>query len=367
MTLASLRITIALALLSALVALTPRTTHAITVQDLALLQGHGESKLWGFGFVVGLQGTGDPSEHLPQARQIAKLLERGGNPVPRLEELAKGKNIAMVMVTATIRETGGKRGDKIDCYVQAYHSAQSLEGGRLFITPLQGALPGQGVYAMAEGPIVLEGPVTTSGVVRAGAQVITDIDMEVIDVDGTFTLSVKPEFAQWTTTRLLANVINQDRRGFVDAAQEIARAEDARTVVVTIPDAELENPANFLGDILAIQLDGSLLTLPAVVQVNEQRGTIVVTGNVTISGVLISSKSLTIQTVTPPGSTAPVAASASGTTTWGRLGQPAESTVARLDDLLQALRAIDMPVNEQIGLLKEIHKAGRLHAAFVTE
>ncbi len=367
MTPAPHRLACLLALLGALFALAPRTANAITVQDLALLQGHGESKLWGFGFVVGLQGTGDPSEFLPQARQVAKLLERGGNPIPRIEELTKGRNIAMVMVTATVRETGGKRGDKIDCYVQSWHSAQSLEGGRLFITPLQGALPGQGVYAMAEGPVVIEGPVETSGVVRAGAQVISDIDMQVIDPDGTFTLSVKPEFAQWTTTKLLANVINQDRRGFVDAAQEIARAVDARTVVVTIPDAELDNPANFLGDILAIQLDSSLLNLPAVVQVNEQRGTIVVTGNVTISGVLISSKSLTIQTITPPGSTTPVAASPSGTTTWSRLGQPGEAAVARLDDLLQALRAIDMPVNEQIGLLKEIHKSGRLHAAFISE
>jgi flagellar P-ring protein precursor FlgI len=359
-------ITAFVALLSAVLALTPRTAQAITVQDLAALQGHGESKVWGFGFVVGLPGTGDPSEFLPQARQVAKLLERGGNPVPKIEELAKGKNIAMVMVTATIRETGGKRGDKLDCHVQAWHSAQSLEGGRLFITPLQGALPGQGVYAMAEGEVILEGTARTSGIVRAGAQVISDIDMEVIQPDGTITLNVRPEWAQWTTTKLLANVINQDRRGFVDAQLEIAHAVDARTVVVQIPEPELANPANFIGDILAIQLDGSLLNLPAVVQVNEQKGTIVVTGNVTISGVLISSKNLTIQTVTPP-----VTPSATNPqvqrTSWGRVGQPQESSMARLEDLLQALRAIDMPASEQIAILKEIHKTGRLHAAFVSE
>lgn len=343
-----------------------RHALGVTIQDLAALQGHGESKLWGFGFVVGLQGTGDPSEFLPQARQVAKLLERGGNPVPRLEELAKGKNIAMVMVTATIRDTGGKRGDKVDCHVQAWHNAQSLEGGRLFITPLQGALPGQGVYAMAEGAVTLESASKTSGIVRAGAQVISDIDMNVVEPGGTITLNVRPEWADWTTTKLLANVINQDRRGFFDTSEEIARAVDARSVVVTIPEAELANPANFIGDVLAIQLDGSLLNLPAVVQVNEKKGTIVVTGNVTISGVLISSRNLTITTVTPP----PAATQANPQvqkTTWGRLGPAKEAPAARLDDLLQALRALDMPPGEQIALLKEIHKTGRLHAAFVSE
>lgn len=354
------------ALLGALFALPSRTSHAITVQDLAALQGHGESKVWGFGFVVGLQGTGDGGTFLPAARQIAKLLERGGNPVPKIEELAKGKNIAMVMVTATVRETGGKRGDRIDCQVQAMDSAQSLEGGRLFITPLQGALPGQGVYAMADGDVILEGPTKTSGIVRGGAQIISDIDMEVIEPGGMITLNVRPQWAQWTTTKLLANVINQDRRGFVDSSLEIARAVDARTVIIQIPEPELDNPANFIGDILAIQLDGSLLNLPAVVQVNEKKGTIVVTGNVTLSGVLISSKNLTIQTVTPP-----VTPSATNPqvqrTSWGRVGQSQESSVARLDDLLQALRALDMPASEQIGILKEIHKTGRLHAAFISE
>jgi len=355
-----------IALLGAILAPITRTAHAISVQDLAALQGHGESKVWGFGFVVGLQGTGDPSEFLPQARQVAKLLERGGNPVPNIEDLFKGRNIAMVMVTATIRETGGKRGDKVDCYVQAWHSAQSLAGGRLFITPLQGALPGQGVYAMAEGAIVLEGLVSTSGVVRSGAQIISDIDMQVIQPDGTITLNVRPEWAQWTTTKLLANVINQDRRGFLDRSAEIARAIDARTVVVTIPDPELDNPANFIGDILAIQLDGSLLNLPAVVQVNETKGTIVVTGNVTISGVLISSRNLTIQTVTPPSQPTPANPQVASTS-WNKMGNAQDSTVARLDDLLQALRALDMPAIEQIAILKEIHKTGRLHAAFVVE
>lgn len=349
----------------------------VTVQDLAAVEGHGESKLWGFGFVTGLQGTGDPSEFLPQARQVAKLLERGGNPVPRIEELAKGKNIAMVLVTATVKDTGGKRGDKIDCQVQAWHAAQSLEGGRLFITPLQGALPGQGVYAMGEGAVVIENGVKTSGIVRGGAQMIADVDMNVVSPDGSITLNVRPEWADWTTTKLLANVINQDRRGFFNTAEELARAVDARSVTVRIPDAEMANPANFIGDVLAIQLDASLLTLPAVVQVNEKKGTIVVTGNVTLSGVLISSKSLTITTVAPPGSPGslgnPGAGGAAGpggvprTTTWGQIGPAKEAPAARLEDLLQALRALDMPASDQIAILKEIHKTGRLHAAFVSE
>ena len=355
------------ALLGALVALAAApAARALTIQDIAALEGQGESKLWGFGFVVGLAGTGDAGAFPPEARQVAKLLERGGNPVPKDIELAGGKNIAMVMVTATVRDSGGKRGDKVDLNVQAWHNASSLEGGRLFLTPLLGPMPGQGVYAMGEGAISLDGPVKTSGVVHGGGQLISDIDMSVISQENTITLNVRQQWADWTTTKLLANVINQDRQGFFNSATEIARAVDSRSVIVRIPDAEIANPANFIGDILAIQLDGSLLNLPAVVQVNEKKGTIVITGNVQVSGVLIANRSLTITTVNPP--SLPSAQNPQvRKTPWGELGAVTEGSSARLEDLLQALRALDMPVNDQISILKEIHKTGRLHAAFVSE
>ena len=58
-----------------------------------------------------------------------------------LAELKDTKNVALVLVTATIPAAGGRQGDKIDCVVSSIGSAKSLAGGRLFLTPLIGPDP----------------------------------------------------------------------------------------------------------------------------------------------------------------------------------------------------------------------------------
>lgn len=356
------------ALAAAVVALgATAAARATSVQELARLQGQGETTIWGLGFVIGLQGTGDPSEHLPLARQLAKLLERGGNPVPKVEELAKGKNIAMVMVTCTIPKEGARKGDRIDVFVQSWHNAQSLDGGRLFITPLQGPLPGQGVYAFADGPLVFEGPSKTSGRVRDGAKLSQNISMRVIDPDGSITLIIEPPYAGWTTSQLIAGAINSERQGFEQATSEMAHAIDERAVKVRIPEAELSDPAGFIADVLEIRLDPSLLALPARVIVNERRGTIVVTGDVQISPAVISHKDLVITTVNPPREPTPQAPVVERSR-WARVNTlGGEREQSRVQDLLQALKQLDVPVEDQIAILAKLHRIGRLHAEFVVE
>lgn len=346
-----------------------RSARALSVQDLAMLSGTGESTLWGMGFVIGLPGTGDPGEFLPLARQLAALLERSGNVIPNIEELAETRNVAMVMVTATVPREGARAGERLDVHVQSMHAAQSLEGGRLFITPLQGPLPGQGVYAFAEGPVVIEGGAPTIGVVRAGAQIADDrnLRMNVIDASGSLTLVVRPEYAGWPTTKLLANVINQDRRGFRETALDIARAIDAKTVRVNIPQEELADPANFIGNVLSIELDPTLLTLPARVIVNERTGSIVVTGAVEISPTVISHRDLVVTTVTPPRPPTPDAPEIerSSVTAVGTVEN--ERTAAELQDLLEAMKALDVPIEDRIAILAQMHAIGHLHAEFIVE
>jgi flagellar P-ring protein precursor FlgI len=341
--------------------------RAIAVQDMITLGGTGENTLWGLGFVVGLQGTGDSSDSLPLARQLAGLLEKGGNPVPDLIELTGGKNIAMVMVTCTLPREGARKGEKYDVHVQAWHNAKSLKGGRLFITPLQGPIAGQGVFAFAEGPIVIEGDVSTSAVVRRGAQVTWDFRMNVIDSGGMLTLNVKPEYAGWTTSKLLANTINQDRQGLREDVEEIARAMDSKSVRVRIPRPELSNPANFIGNILSIQLDPSLLNLPARVIVNERTGSIVVTGDVEISPTVISHKDLVVTTITPPPVATPENPIVSQSDTTAVDTVRDERSAARLEDLLEAMKALDVPVEDRIAILAQMHAIGHLHAEFVVE
>ncbi|HVZ94265.1 MAG TPA: flagellar basal body P-ring protein FlgI [Phycisphaerales bacterium] len=343
------------------------SAHALGVKEMARLSGQGETTIWGIGFVTGLAGTGDSGDTQPLARQLAALLEKGGNSVPDLKELTKAKNIALVMVQCKIPREGARRGDNFDVSVTAYHNASSLKGGRLFITPLQGPLPNQGVFAYAEGPIIFDEASLTSGRVRGGANISHDIAMNVVTDDGKITLIIAPGYASWSTSRLIAGAVNADREGLESQVEEIARAVDDRTVAIRIPDAERANPANFIAAVMEIQLDPSLLSLPARVIINEKKGDIVVTGDVQISPVVIAHKDMVITTLNPPRPPTPESPilEESRWTSLTTLGGDRNTT--QLRDLLEALKRLDIPVPDQIEILTKIHRIGRLHAELITE
>lgn len=354
-------------LAAGLVLASGRPALGVAIQELARLSGQGETVLRGLGFVVGLPGTGDPSENPALARQLARLLEENGSPVPDLRELAKGRNIATVMVTCVVPREGARRGDKLDVFVQTWASAKSLEGGRLYITPLQGPLPGQGVYAFAEGALMFEEGSKTVGRVRGGARVSHDITMGVVGGDGTITLVIEPAYAGWPTAELLASAINADRQGLDETLAQLARAMDEKTVRVQIPETERSDPANFISSVMEIRLDASLLTLPARVIVNERKGTIVVTGDVEISPAAIAHRDLVITTLTPAREPTP-ANPEMRRSRWTSIDTGAgERERARVEDLLEALKQLDVPVVDQIAILAKLSKIGRLHAEFIVE
>jgi flagellar P-ring protein precursor FlgI len=343
----------------------------VTVQDLVRLEGYGASELWGVGLVTGLAGTGDGGEVLPMARPLAKLLERGANPIPDLDELAASNSVALVLVTVRLPERGVKKGDVLDADVQTMLSASSLEGGRLFLTMLTGPLPGQGVYATASGRVVLEGTTGTSGRVRGGARMVEDVEKPVVSAGGEVRLNVLPRYGGWPTADLIASTINQDAQGlFLEGmdVEPIARAVDERTVAVEIPDADLSNPSAFISSMLTITLDETLLELPARVVINEEAGSIVLTGNVTISPAVVSHRGLVVTTVTPerePNAVAPRVERDSSVAVG--TAEAGSREMARAADLLDALRALDVPVGDQIVILKQLHRGGQLHGELIYE
>ncbi len=341
----------------------------VSLQEMTRLDGYAETELWGYGLVFGLPGTGDKAGNTERDQILAKLGESAGSPVADLRALTNAKNVALVMVTARVPKEGARAGDVLDCYVQARYDASSLKGGRLFITPLQGpSRAGLGVYASASGQIVVENELTpTSGMVRMGARITYDIEKQVIGPEGTLVLNIEPQYASWPTARLIANSINQDRAGLSEEAMTIARAIDAKTVLVQIPDPELANPANFIGDIMSIRLEPSLLNLPARVVINESRGTIIVTGNAQISGVAIAHKDLIVTELNPsrPPTLENPEVRRSRWTTTGTAED--ERSNAMLQDLLRALRQLDVPVQDQIDILAKMHAQGMLHAQFIRE
>src|SRR6478672_13260470 len=91
------------------------------LKNICRIKGQEENVLRGWGLVVGLNGTGEANDG-PTMRAVARAMELMGNPILNradspltntgsqggLDELKKMKNVAMVMVTATVPSTGSR-------------------------------------------------------------------------------------------------------------------------------------------------------------------------------------------------------------------------------------------------------------------
>src|SRR5262245_45829425 len=328
-----------------------------TVREMTRIKGQGESILQGVGLVVGLPGTGDSGKELATARPLAKFLENSGNLIGSLKDLENSKAVALVSVTCVIPADGARADDKFDVIVSVLNSAKSLKGGQLFLAPLRGPLPTDPrVYAIAEGPVdIADASSPTTGRVRGGARVMLDILMPAV-MDA-FELIIEPPYAGWSSATQIAVAINAKAQ---PAGPAVATAIDDRTVRVVVPEAERADRAGFLADVLSADVNASHLDLPAQVIFNQRTGAIIVTGDVQISPVAITHKDLTITTTVPP----PVASAQNPLLQrerWTGLktsARPAEQ--AKLADLLAAFKQLDIPVQEQIGILEMLHKTGKL-------
>lgn len=344
-------------------------TATISLRDMVRMGGHGKTSLRGMGIVTGLKGTGDAGSEAVLARPLAQYYLYSGNPIPDLKELAKSKSAAIVFLWAEIPEEGGRKGDRFDIYVKVSHSATSLAGGMLDISPVLGPLPTHGVYGTASGRIRIEDTaIPTVGVIKEGLQLVEDIRMPGLDT--TFDLVLRPPYRGWNSTAVLSQQINESIANLLDedkAPPSIARALDDVTVRVLIPPNERSDPANFVANILSKRISPDLLKLPAQVICNERTGVIVATGNVEISPVAIAHKDLVVTTTTPP-PTPTQADPVVRQDKWvgvGTAGRASER--ARLQDLLDAFKELDVPVRDQVSIITEMHKAGRLHARLIIE
>ncbi|MBX3317359.1 MAG: flagellar basal body P-ring protein FlgI [Phycisphaeraceae bacterium] len=341
--------------------------QSITVKDLARVKGEGESVLRGVGLVMGLPGTGDSGKELVSARPLAQVLQNAGVPVPDLKELQKSKSVALVMVTCTVPASGALTDDRLDVHIATLNSAKSIRGGRLFLSPLSGPIPGQAVFAIAEGAVEIEDPsVPTTGRVRLGARLVRDIPTGTIS--RTFDLVLEPTFSGWSAASQIAIAINDGYFASpIHRGPPVAVQVDDRVIRIQIPDPELDNPGPFVADVMSTPLNPELLRLPAMVVVNSRTGAIIVTKDVRIGPVAITHKDLTITTTVP----APVPSPADPLierSRWAGLetdARPVEQ--ARLSDLLRALDRLDIPSQDQIEILQTLHKSGRLHARLVID
>jgi flagellar P-ring protein precursor FlgI len=339
--------------------------RAERIKDIVEIEGVRGNPIWGYGLVVGLNGTGDSSE--ASKRALANILRHA--PLVLQPQDISSKNIASVIVTAELGPFA-RVGSKIDVTVSAIGSATSLQGGTLLITPLMGA--DKQVYAVTQGPVTIGGYAAsgeassvssnhpTVGRIASGATV-EKAELASFVKKGRISLQVR--YPDFTTAERIAKAINRVYPGS-------STAVDAGSVSVAIPKAlprgELSAFIDRIGG-LEIEVDQ-----PAVVIINERTGTIVVGEKVAISTVAISHGSLSIITKEREQVSQPLPLSETGTTEkvkrtdlavveqGGALHVvPRQVTVA---DLARALNAMGLTPRDLVAIFEALRRAGALQA-----
>jgi len=337
----------------------------VRVSSICRVKGQEVNKIHGIGLVLGLNGTGDGAKFGPMIRGLASALDHFNVRALSRAELAKTKNVALVVVSATIPPTGARQGDQFDVHVVSMGSCKSLKGGRLFWTPLQGPQKdAKAVLAYAEGPVSIDDPdnPTSGRVVKGGVLEAEFLNLYKIEDTQTgeqyFTLVLENSHASFQAASEIASRINSHEQ-LRTGLKEVARALDPKNVRVLIPKADRDDPVPYIASILNLGL--RLVTSRPKVIINERTGTVIIDGNVEISPVVITHKNLTVILSRPAPATpeAPPAPPETGTVV--KLEHEAQGGI-NLQDLVDALNRLKIETADLIEIIRELDASGNLHA-----
>ncbi len=315
-----------------------------------------ENTIQGLGVIVGLKGSGDSSGYLPTIRSVAKIMSiMGSSPAASaLAELKDTKNVALVLVTATIPAAGARQGDKIDCVVSSIGSAKGLAGGRLFLTPLIGPDPKHPrVYAFAEGPLTLENPaMPNTARIHEGCRLEEEF-FHAFTKDNRITLVLDKNHADFQVAQDIADLINSQMGKQVSNYAPLAHAFNQGNIVVEIPAQYRDDPVLFVSQVLSLPIMEPR-TVPRVV-INERTGTIVISGDVEIGSVAVTHKNLVIE----------AGGQAAARPFIGV--DPTDPTSPKLKALVEAQNAVHAPTEDIIEIIKGLDRNGKLHAPLIIE
>jgi flagellar P-ring protein precursor FlgI len=342
------------------------------VKDITYVQGVRDNYLFGYGLVVGLQGTGDRTT-FKFTRQLAKnVFEKLGVVTSTID--FDSDNIAAVLITAKIHSFA-KPGDRIDVLISSVGDARSLEGGVLIHTTLQGI--DNEVYAVAQGPLSIGGynvsgaaeqtrkNIATTAYIPNGALIEKEIPVHVF-FENAIRLSLLDN--DFTTAHRLMSIINTLYPG---SAQAISAGE-----VEIVPPQEfrsIDKITQFISTIEELPISPDAV---ARVVINERTGTIVAGENVRISTVAVAHGDLTItiserQEVSQPGPFAPTGAT---TQVLDRTSIDVEEKEGKLhvipdgvniSEIARALNVLGVTPRDLISIFQAIKKAGALHAELI--
>jgi flagellar P-ring protein precursor FlgI len=327
------------------------------LEHFCTVQGQQEVRLTGLGLVVGLPGTGDGARNLPTVRALRAALMRMNQPTGDAD-FKNADNVAVVLIEASVPRTGLRRGQKIDGYVSAI-SAKSLRGGRLLSSPLTALGDAKTAVALASGAITVEdAKLPNTGRLPLGVDLLRNVTASFVNHQGekgtTFTLLIDPAKASFWTSSEVANVINNEFT-FEANGKRLARSVGPGSVEVTIPETYRNQPVEFIAQVLEVGIDTP--HTQARVILNNHSKTVIVTGEVEISPVVITHKNFNIEVggaaQEDPG---PFIALSDG--------QSRQSPV-QLQQLQAALNKLRVPNEDVIAIIRELHATGKLHAELI--
>jgi flagellar P-ring protein precursor FlgI len=341
--------------------------HAERIKDLASIQGVRSNQLFGYGLVVGLDGSGDQTTQTPfTVQSVVSMLAQMGVNLPPGTSLQL-KNVAAVIVTAKL-PAFAKPGQVLDVTVSSMGNAKSLRGGTLLLTPLKGA--DAQIYAMAQGNILLAG----AGAAAAGSKVqINQLNAGRVPGGATVERMVASALGQgdyvnfelestdFSNARAMADAINASLPGSAEAL-------DGRVVRVRAPVDNNERVA-FISRVEDLPVT---ISKPAAkVVINARTGSVVMNQSVTLEGSAVAHGNLSVvisneQSVSQP---APFGQGQTQVINNAQIqinsdkGQLVMLTAsAKLIDVVKALNTIGATPQDLLAILQALKAAGALRA-----
>jgi flagellar P-ring protein precursor FlgI len=344
--------------------------QAERIKDLSVVQGMRDNQLIGYGLVVGLDGSGDSVGQVAYTAQSLKnMLTQLGVVLPP-GVTPKPKNVAAVMLHATLPPFI-KKGQTIDVTASSVGNSKSLRGGVLLMSPLKGA-DGK-VYAVAQGNLIVGGlgvegsdgskitiNVPSVGRLPKGAIVERTVANS-LGHDNKLTLNLFT--ADFTTASRMSDAINKT------LGEGTAKAIDPISVEVMAPEST-ENKIAFVSMIENITLAPG--NASARVIINSRTGTVVISNAVRVSAAAVSHGNLVVTIREDKAVSQPKAFSEGGNT---EVIDDSQIDVASgdnrmflfdpgvdLNDIVRAVNQVGAAPGDLVAILEALKMAGALHA-----
>ncbi|MCX6828976.1 MAG: flagellar basal body P-ring protein FlgI [candidate division Zixibacteria bacterium] len=348
----------------------PEAEAGVRIKDIARIQGDAEMDFFGYGLVIGLDGTGDGKGTQFTMQSLANMMQRMGMTVD--PEKLKVKNVAAVIVTGRLSSTH-KIGDRVDVTVSSIGDASSLQGGTLLMTQL--AMSDGEVYATAQGPVSIGG---FNVQVEDGNKIINNytlvgrvpnggiVTRPIIKQSNVSELVLSLQTPDYATASRMAEAINS-RYGHT------AIVDDAGTIRINVPEsmAAANSRIQFIADIGTLQVEPDQV---ARVIINERTGTIVAGQNVTIAPVAIAHGNIMVNIKSVPVISQPEPFSKGETVVTSEYQLTVDNEKARvlylqeavsLADIASALNQIGAAPRDIIAIFESLKQAGALRAELV--